>query len=166
MLDRRLVLSILFSFLIGSPAVAGSVIETVHPWARPTLPNRPGVVYLGIRNSGDAPDRLTGARADGVGRIEIHKAAQTGTVMTMEPVEAVEIPAGGMAHLRPGGLHLMMFGIDPPLKGGDTLDVTLIFEGAGEIDISVPVSKTMGGPQHRDGDHQPGMQHQHNTTGN
>ncbi len=80
--------------------------------------------------------------------------------MTMAPVEAVDIPAGGMAHLGPGGLHLMMFGIDPPLKEGGTLEMILIFEAAGEVAITVPVSKTMGDPKHH------GEGHQHGATGN
>ncbi len=162
----RVALPLLLVTLIAAPAFAGSVIEVMHPWARPTIPNRPGVAYFGIHNSGDTPDRLIGARAEGVGTIEIHKAAQTDAVMTMAPVDAVDIPAEGMAHLGPGGIHLMMFDIDPPLKDGDTLEMTLIFEAAGEVAITVSVSKTMGDPQHHGEDHQHKTQHQHGTTGN
>jgi hypothetical protein len=156
----RLVLSLFLASLIAAPAYAGSVIEVIHPWARPTIPNRPGAAYFGIHNLGDAPDRLIGARAEGVGKIEIHKAEQMDAVMTMAPVDAVDIPAGGMAHLGPGGVHLMMFGIDSPLKEGGTLEMILIFESAGEVAINVPVSKTMGDPEHH------GEGHQHGTTGN
>ena len=156
----RLAVALCLAALIAAPAFAGSVIEVMHPWARPTIPNRPGAAYLGVHNLGDARDRLIGARAKGVGKIELHKAEQTDGIMTMAPVEAVDIPAGGMAHLGPGGLHLMMFGIDPPLKEGGTLEMILIFEAAGEVAITVPVSKTMGEPQqHGDGN-------QHGATGN
>ncbi len=144
----RLAVALCLAALTAAPAFAGGVIEVLHPWARPTIPNRPGAAYLGILNRGDAPDRLIGARAEGVAEIELHKAEQKDGIMTMAPVEAVDIPAGGMAHLGPGGLHLMMFGIDPPLKEGDTLEMILIFEAAGEVAITVPVSKTMGDPQH------------------
>jgi hypothetical protein len=156
----RLAVALFLAALITAPALAGSVIEVMHPWARPTIPNRPGVAYFGIHNHGAAADRLIGARAEGVGKIELHKAEQKDGIMTMAPVDALEIPAGGMAHLGPGGLHLMMFGIDPPLKQGDTLEMILIFEAAGEVAITVPVSKTMGDPQHH------GEGHQHGTTGN
>jgi copper(I)-binding protein len=163
----HLALPLVLSALIAAPAFAGSVIEVMHPWARPTIPNRPGAAYFGVHNMGDASDRLIGARAEGVGKIELHKAEQKDGIMTMGPVDAVEIPAGGMAHLGPGGLHLMMFGIDPPLKEGDTLNMTLIFEAAGEVAITVPVSKTMGDPHQHGEDHQhQGEDHQHGTTGN
>jgi copper(I)-binding protein len=163
---RRLALPLFLATLMAAPAFAGSVIEVMHPWARPTIPNRPGVTYFGVHNFGDTADRLIGARAQGVGKIEIHEAKQKDGVMTMTPIEAVDIPAGGMAHLGPGGFHLMMFGIDPPLKEGDTLEMTLIFEKAGEVSITVPVSKKMGDPLHHGEGHQGGMQHQHGTTGN
>ncbi len=156
----RLALALLLTALAATPALAGGVIEVMHPWARPTIPNRPGAAYFGIHNHGATADRLIGARAGGVGKIEIHMAMQQGDVMTMTPVDAVEIPAGGMAHLGPGGLHLMMFGIDPPLKEGDTLEMILIFETAGEVAITVPVSRTGGDPLHH------GEGHQHGTAGN
>jgi len=156
----RLAVALFLAALAAAPASAGSVIEVMHPWARPTLPNRPGVAYFGIHNHGAAADRLIAARAGRVGKIELHKADQKDGIMTMGPVDGLEIPAGGMAHLGPGGLHLMMFGIDPPLKEGDTLEMVLIFEAAGEVAITVPVRKTMGDPQHHD------EGHQHGATGN
>ena len=169
---RRLVLAATVS-LIGAlistvPALAGP-IEVMHPWARPTIPNRPGVVYLGIHNNGAATDRLIGARAEGVETVELHLARQQDGVMTMTPVEAVEIPAGGMAHLGPGGYHLMLFGIAAPLKDGTSLDVTLIFEIAGEIAVSVPVSRTAREPAHHGDGHEHGKGHSHShgqNTGN
>ena len=175
MLLSRLALPLAVAFLAislgASPVHAASDIQVMHPWARPTIPKRPGVTYFGIHNMGDTADRLIGAHAKGVAKIEIHKAEQKNGIMTMALAEAVEIPAGGMAHLEPGGFHLMMFGIDPPLKLDDTLEMTLIFEGAGEVAITVPVTKTMGDPQHKDhgnmgsGTHQHGT-HQHGATSN
>ena len=157
---RRLAATPLLGALAAAPAHAGGIIEVMHPWARPTIPNRPGVAYFGIHNHGATADRLISARAAGVGKIELHQATQTDGIMSMAPVDALEIPAGGMAHLGPGGLHLMMFGIDPPLKAGDTLEMILIFETAGEVAITVPVSRTMGEPKHH------GKSHQHGATGN
>ena len=160
MIFPRPAVALCLAALIAAPALAGSVIEVLHPWARPTIPNRPGAAYFAVHNRGDAPDRLIGARAEGVGRIELHKAEPKDGVMTMAPVDAVEIPAGGTAHLDPGRMHLMMFAIDRPLKDGDTLEMILIFEAAGEVAITVPVSKTMGEPQ------QTGDGNQHGATGN
>lgn len=147
--------------LLALPAQAGSGIEIADPWARPSIPNRPGVVYLAIHNRGDAPDRLVGARAEGVGAAELHEARQKDGVMMMAPVEAIEIPASGMAQLEPGGLHIMLFGLEAPLQAGDTLPLTLEFERAGDMPVSVPV--TQGAPA---GGHQHGGTQGHGGAGN
>ncbi|HUF86978.1 MAG TPA: copper chaperone PCu(A)C [Thermohalobaculum sp.] len=150
------ILALCLVTLLAVPAPAGGGIEVVHPWARPSIPNRPGVVYLGIHNLGDAPDRLVGARAGEAGSAELHKAEQKDGLMRMSPVEAIEVPAGGMAHLGPGGLHIMLFDLAAPLKAGDSLALTLRFERAGEVPVTVPVM--------RDG-HQHGGAHGHGDTG-
>lgn len=135
----RLALPLLLAVAVAAPALAGSMIEVVHPWSKPSIPNRPGVVYLGIHNSGDTADRLVGARAEGVGTVELHKSETKGDMMTMAPVDAVEVPAGGMAELAPGEYHIMLLDIEKPLKVGDTVALTLEFETAGEVSVSVPV---------------------------
>lgn len=143
----------LLAMLIAAPALAGGAIEVVHPWARPTIPDRPGVVYLGIHNLGDAADRLVGARAEGVGSVELHESVEKDGVMTMERVEAVAIQPGGMAHFGPGGLHLMLFDIESPLQVGATLPLTLEFERAGAIEVPVPVTRQPAGHGHGDHGH-------------
>jgi periplasmic copper chaperone A len=41
--------------------------------------------------------------------------------------------------LAPGGYHLMMFDLNSPLKQGDALPVTLEFEKAGKVKVSLDV---------------------------
>lgn len=56
-------------------------------------------------------------------RIEIHETTQTetaqGTVARMRPVARLAIPAGGALALRPGGKHLMLFGMDGRMEAVD-----------------------------------------------
>jgi len=139
--------------LTAAPAFAGSVIEIVDAWVRPTIPARPGAAYLEIRNTGDAPDRLIGVRADRASKVELHESAMQGGMMTMHPVAGLDIPAGVSAVLEQGGFHLMLFDIDPPLKEGDTVELTLTFQSAGDVTLPVPVRRggnathDMGGQQ-------------------
>ncbi len=144
-------LAVLLSGLLAGPALAGPAIEVADPWVRPTIPNRPGAAYLEIRNTGDTADRLVGARAEGAGKAELHKAEQLAGVMIMAPVDSVEVPAGGTARLAPGGLHIMLFELAAPLGEGDTVNLTLEFDGAGDIAVAVPVERRLGhgaGTQH------------------
>lgn len=143
----RLAIPLIVAALAAVPALAGPAIEVADPWARPTIPSRPGVAYLEIRNTGDAADRLIGARAEGVGAVELHRTEHKDGMMTMAPVEALEVPAGGAVLFAPGGYHLMLFDIARPLREGDTLGLTLWFEHTGEIAVAVPVVRRedMGG---------------------
>jgi copper(I)-binding protein len=180
MLLHRFALPLILASLLATPAFAGGSIEIMHPSARPTIPNRPGVAYFGVHNHGEAADRLIGAHAEGVEKTEIHESRMLGEVMTMAPVDFVEIPANGMADFGPGGLHLMLFGINPPLRNGDSFELILIFEHAGEVPVTVPVTRKAGQMMHEGEGHQhqygsgaqmqggEGQQHkhQHGTTGN
>ncbi len=95
--------------------------------------------YMTIVNSGAQADRLVSAASPRAARMEIHEMAMEGDMMRMRPVQAIEIPAGGTAELKPGGLHLMFLEIDAPFREGETIPVTLTFEKAGVVETSLPV---------------------------
>jgi copper(I)-binding protein len=63
--------------------------------------------------------------------------------MKMRAVEGgyIEVPAGGEAELKPGGLHIMLIRLAEPLENGTTFPLTLNFEKSGEIEIEVPVAE-------------------------
>lgn len=59
--------------------------------------------------------------------------------MVMREVDAIEIPAGEMAMLMPGGYHVMLIDLAAPLEIGQTFDVVLTFETAGDVTVAVEV---------------------------
>ena len=112
-------------------------VET--PWSRATSA-RAGGVFMMIHNGGHHGDRLIGADADLAGRVEIHMTIMEDGVMRMRHADdGVEVPADGMAELKPGGFHVMLMGLTQPLVEGESFPVTLIFEQAGEVTVEVPV---------------------------
>jgi copper(I)-binding protein len=60
-------------------------------------------------------------------------------VSSMHEVDGVEIPAGGMAELKPGGYHVMIMGLKKEIKEGESITFTLTFRNAGEVTIEAPV---------------------------
>jgi copper(I)-binding protein len=62
--------------------------------------------------------------------------------MTMQEVDRVDLPAGTAVALQPGGYHIMLLGLAEPLTLGETIEVTLQFENAGEQTVEVPVRDT------------------------
>lgn len=111
-----------------------------QPWARPTVAGQgAGGAYLSLHNSGRTPDRLLGGRTPAAERVELHEMRMDGDVMRMREKVAVDLPAGQRVALAPGGLHLMLMGLKAPLKVGDQLPLTLRFEKAGEIEVTLQV---------------------------
>ena len=128
----------------ATPVAAGhetrlGPITIVHAYARPTAPGQPvGGAYLRLVNQGPA-DRLVAARSEVAAGVELHSMHMEGDVMRMREIAAVELPAGRTVALKPGGMHLMLVGLKAPLETGDSFPLTLKFERAGEVVVTVPV---------------------------
>ena len=112
-----------------------------HPWARATAPQQAnGGAYLTITNAGTTPDRLLEAQSSVADRVELHTHdVDSAGVMRMREVDAIEIPAGEATALRPGGLHVMLIGLEDRLIEGEQFPLTLVFEAAGPLEVEVTV---------------------------
>ena len=127
----------------GSAAAAGG-LAIDGAWARASIGgSKVSAVYLSIINRGDAGDRLVGAAAERAGHAMLHRSVVEDGVARMRHVEALAIPPGTSVQLAPGGLHVMLTGVSPPLEVGEEVTVTLTFEEAGEVVATAPVR---GGP--------------------
>ena len=58
--------------------------------------------------------------------------------------DGVKVPAGGMAELKPGGMHLMLMKIKNPLKEEDRIPVKLEFASANTLDTYLAVQPLDG----------------------
>ena len=96
--------------------------------------------YLTIENKGAAADRLIRGSADIAGKVEVHEMAMNNGVMTMRSLDkGLAIEPGKTVKLAPGGYHLMLMDLKGPLKQGDKVPVTLEFEKAGKVKLSLDV---------------------------
>ena len=132
---------------------AGDLVIT-QAWTRAT-PNgaKIGGGYVTIENKGTAPDRLVGGAGDIAGKVEIHEMAMDNGVMKMRPIDkGLTIEPGKTVKLAPGGYHLMMFDLKAPLKQGDKVPVTLQFEKAGKVSVTLDV-QGVGAQAPGGGDH-------------
>lgn len=98
-----------------------------------------GAMYMTIRNPTGSPDRLIKAQSDVSQVVELHNVAMKDGVMSMYPVEAIEVPANGEAVLKPGSFHVMLIGLTRDLVAGETMSVTLTFEQAGDVTVQAPI---------------------------
>lgn len=149
------------ALLISLPAFAGDVTVT-DAWARATIGQlKNSAAYMTLKNVGKADDRLLSAASPAAARVEVHENIIENGIAKMRPVDALAVPAGASAELKPGGHHIMIMGLKAPLADGGTLPLTLTFEKAGRIEVQVPVSKGMPGAHmdHDKMDHGSGHKH-------
>ena len=136
---------VLMAGITGAPARAEDVkagdLVISQAWSRAT-PNgaKIGAGYLTIENKGKTADKLVSVTGDVSPRIEVHEMSMNGGVMKMRPVEGgVAIDPGKTVKLAPSGYHLMIMDLKSPLKQGDKLPLTLQFEKAGKVSITLDV---------------------------
>lgn len=125
-------------------------LHLIHPWSRETPQGaKVAAGYLKIVNSGSEADRLVAVSGEIAGRSEIHEMAVDGKgVMTMRPVDGVEIPAGGEVELKPGGYHIMFLELKDAKKKGERFAGSLTFEKAGTVEVEFAVDAMGGGEDH------------------
>lgn len=122
-----------FPALAADLEVSGAFIR-----ASPKVANA-GAGFVTIKNSGKQDDKLIAASANVSKSVELHTHIKDGEIMRMRKVDAINVPAGGAAELKPGGDHVMFIDLNGPLKEGDKVAVTLKFEKGGEVKVEMPV---------------------------
>jgi copper(I)-binding protein len=126
----------------GALAAAKSPLRVEKAWARETPPAaRTGAIYFTVVNDGAAADRLISVSTPAAERAEVHEMKTVNNVMSMRALKNGAVaPAKGRLTLAPGGSHVMLMGLKSALKAGGTVPLTLKFERAGEVKLTVPVA--------------------------
>ena len=148
---------------------AATEVEVSDAWARAVTDleaSDRSAVYMTI-TGGSEDDALVAASvpADVAGTVEIHetvaaeeKMSEDGStttmgdmadddggmsgMMEMREVEQVDVKAYATVELEPGGLHVMLLDVQRELTPGETIEVTLTFEVAGEMTVEAEVRES------------------------
>jgi len=157
-LSRMLTLAALSAAMFAAPAHADDVkagdLVISQAWSRAT-PGGAKVAggYLTIENKGTVADRLVSVSADIAGKAEVHEMAVDNGVMKMRQLDkGLLIEPGKTVKFAPGGYHLMLQELKGPFKQGDKVPVTLQFEKAGKVAVSLDV-QGVGAQAPSDGGH-------------
>ncbi len=123
---------------LAAPAMAqGVAVE--QPWTRAAPQGGVGGAFMTLRNTGTTEDRLLAVTSPLAGKVELHETRRDGDVMRMRPVDTIPLPAGAAVALAPGGLHVMLIGLQKPLAAGERVPLTLRFERAGAVTVEAEV---------------------------
>lgn len=129
--------------LVGCASSTGPEISIENPWGRPSPKvATAGAFYMLIKNSGGENDKLVAGDSPACGVVELHESYMTEEgAMGMRPVEGggIEVPAGGQAELKMGGLHIMCINKLEDFEVGAILPLTLDFDKSGQMTIDIEI---------------------------
>jgi copper(I)-binding protein len=137
---RNLLSAACVAFFTSTPLFAGDLM-VMDAYARvASKVAKSGAAFMMIHNHSDQDDRLIAAASDVAKRVELHTHIEEDGVMKMTKLEdGMIIPAGGMHALKRGGDHVMFMGLTRSLEHGDMFELTLTFEHAGDVTLTVAV---------------------------
>ena len=146
-IPRALFIAAAACMLLLPFAVHADTIRVVDPFVREVPPGAPATAaFMTLQNSGDTPVRLISAANDHTAHSELHNHVDVEGVMQMRQIEYIEVPAEGSVHLAPGGLHLMLIGLENAVHEGDNVTLTLHFDNGDTVELIAPVRPVM--PMH------------------
>jgi copper(I)-binding protein len=96
-------------------------------WVRSTLEKQPmSAAYLSLRNTTQETIEIIGVETDASKQSLIHKTIDEDGVAKMRHQKSVTVEPGKKVIFEQGGLHVMLLGLDKPIKEGEF--VTLNFK--------------------------------------
>lgn len=121
-------------------AFAADAVTVENAWARASATGAGnGAAFMTLTNPTAQADTLTSASADVAMSVELHTHLHDNGVMRMRKVDSIPVPANGSTSLKPAGYHVMLLGLNAPLKEGQSFPLTLTFKNAGAVQTSVKI---------------------------
>jgi periplasmic copper chaperone A len=118
-------------------------LEIVHPWTPATVEanvaNIP--VYMKLKNSGKAPERLLSATTPLADKVELIELKTQGSLTLPTVTATLSVPAGGELALSADGPRLLLSGFKKRLNAYDSFKLTLVFEKVGRMEVEVMVEE-------------------------
>lgn len=127
---------------VTTTAWAQATIQIEDAWVRGTVAQQKASGAF-MRLTANQNLRLVEASSPVAAVTEIHEMAMHQDVMTMRRVPGLDLVAGQTTELKPGGFHVMLMDLKQPLQAGQTVPITLVFEGPNKARFSQAVQATV-----------------------
>jgi len=109
-------------------AAAHAQVTVKDAWVRATVPQQKATgAFMQLNAAKDS--KLVAASSPVTPVVEVHEMTMQDSVMKMRQIPGLDLPAGKTVELKPGGYHVMLMDLKQPMKEGDTVPLTLVFEG-------------------------------------
>lgn len=128
---------------LTATAWAQTVVKVEGAWVRGTVATQKASgAFMRLTTSANA--RLVAAQSPWAGVVEIHEMAMQNDIMKMRQIPGLDLVAGHTMELKPGGHHMMLMDLKQPLKAGEIVPITLVFEDDAKkrftLEVRAPVT--------------------------
>ncbi|MET3119537.1 copper(I)-binding protein [Undibacterium sp. GrIS 1.8] len=118
----------LISALFSVVMTAQAEVTIKDAWVRATVPQQKATgAFMQIQSSSDV--HIVEIQTTAAGIAEIHEMKTENNVMRMRAVPQLDLLAGKLLELKPGGFHVMLMDLKAQIKEGDIIPLTIIVEG-------------------------------------
>ena len=104
--------------------------------------------FMTLKNPTLGSCRLTEAFSAIADKTEIHSHFHKNGMMSMRPIDGIDIPPKKSISFKPGGYHLMLFGLKLELKKSAQHEITLNFVGCPTVTFSADVRSVLQNKHH------------------
>jgi hypothetical protein len=143
MIRSMLTTLLLTSSLSALAAVTDKVLVSDGYVREVPLGQMVSATFMTLYNEDMDDHKIISASSPAAKTVELHTHTHENGMMKMRQVPNINIPAGGDALLKPGGLHIMLIGLTQELKKDVPVSVTIKFEDGSEKTLSLPVKGMM-----------------------
>jgi copper(I)-binding protein len=120
-----------------------------HVKVRASVPGTTNsAAFMNIHNNSNEKVEIVAAESTASKVAELHTHTMIDGKMAMRQIPSIEIPANSMVELKPGGLHVMLLGLNQPLIEDTTTEITLILESGEKITLTPKVKNIMRSMSH------------------
>ncbi|MBF9030195.1 copper chaperone PCu(A)C [Rhodobacterales bacterium HKCCE3408] len=139
--------------LAAAPAAAQMQVEHATISAAGPMAQA-AAAYFTVTNTSDTADRLVGVTTGLAAMAELHRTEETddGLVRMVPEPDGFAIEPGETLVLEQGGRHVMLMGLSERPEDGAEAEITLQFEHADPVTLTVPVTTILGGHSGHDSD--------------
>ncbi len=128
--------------ILSSWANAEDDIRITNAWVKLSPPGaRVYAAYLDIENLTSRDYQIVAVSADCCKQVSLHETQLRDGSVSMIHREHLDVPAQSRLSLSPGGLHLMLAGVQSPLKLNDNLIIQLHFSDGQRMMVQAPVRR-------------------------
>lgn len=140
---RSLTCTLVLGLGLAGIAMADGVADKVtinDPYVRAVPPVvTTTAAFMQIQSNDVKEHFIVAASSPAAGVVELHMHEHDGGVMRMRQIPHIHLPPAQTVELKPGGLHVMLFNIEPGLQVDDKVPLTLTFDDGSTLTINAVV---------------------------